>query len=240
MSDAVKIRVEPRDPQKNKGTGTRVMRRLRRTGRVPGVIYGHKQAVVPITLSRDDVWRMIKTPGHLADLDVGGTTETVLIRDVQWDHLGKEILHLDFTRVSAEEIIETEVAVEVRGVPAGIAAGGILEHLVHRLKITCKAGAIPDSIKVDVSHLQVDEGLHVRDLTLPPDVTVNADPDLLLAHVVVRGSRGGEAGGGSHRGRRHSPRSSSPSARKKRRKIDRGSSFDSLRFVACWPLASRS
>ncbi len=186
MSDAVKIRVEPRDPEKNKGTGSRVARRMRRKGQIPGVIYGHKLAVVPIRLSRDDVLRMIKTPGRLADLDVNGTAETVLIRDVQWDHFGKEILHLDFTRVSAEEIIETEVSLEIRGVPAGIAAGGILEHLVHTLKITCKAGAIPESIKMDVSHLQVDEGVHVRDLVLPPDVVVRADSDLLLAHVIVR------------------------------------------------------
>jgi len=187
MSDAAKVRVEPREPTKNKGTGTRVARRLRAKGRIPAVIYGHKQAVVPITLGRDDVWRMIKTPGHLADLDLGGTTETVLIREVQWDNLGKEVLHLDFSRVSAEEMIETEVSLELRGQAAGIAAGGILEHLVHSLRITCRAGAIPDSIKADVSQLQVDEGIHVRDLTLPPDVTVNADPDLLLVHVVMRG-----------------------------------------------------
>lgn len=82
---------------------------------------------------------MVKTPGHLADLDLGGSTETVLIRDVQWDHLGKEILHLDFSRVSAEEIIETTVALELRGHAAGIAAGGILEHLVHSLSINCRA-----------------------------------------------------------------------------------------------------
>jgi large subunit ribosomal protein L25 len=185
MADAVAVRVEPRDPAKNKGTGTRVSRRLRAKGLVPAVIYGHKQAVVPITLTRDDVWRMIKTPGHLADLDVSGTTETVLIRDVQWDHLGKEILHLDFARVSAEEVIETEVSLELRGVPAGIASGGNLEHLVHSLRIKCPAGAIPSSIKVDVSRLEVDQGVHVRDLILPQDVTVDADADLLLAHVVV-------------------------------------------------------
>jgi large subunit ribosomal protein L25 len=187
MSDAAKVRVEPRDPVKNKGTGSRVARRLRGEGRIPAVIYGHKQAVVPIMLGRDEAWRMIKTPGRLADLDVGGTTETVLIKDIQWDHLGKEILHLDFSRVSAEEMIETEVPLELRGQAAGIAAGGILEHLVHSLRITCRAGAIPESIKTDVSHLQIDEGIHVRDLTLPPDVTVNSDPDLLLVHVVVRG-----------------------------------------------------
>lgn len=186
MSEAVRIGVEPRDAQKNKGTGTRVARRLRKIGRIPAVIYGHKQAVVPVTLSRDDAARMVKTPGHLAELDLGGATETVLIRDVQWDHLGKEILHLDFARVSAEEIIETEVPLEIRGHAAGIAEGGIVEQVVHSLSIKCKAGSIPDSIKVDVSDLQVDQGVHVRDLKLPPDVTVDADAELLLVHVVTR------------------------------------------------------
>ncbi len=186
MSDAARIRVEPRDAQKNKGTGTRVARRLRKSGRIPAVIYGHKQAVVPVTLGHDDVLRMVKSPSHLAELDLGGTTETVLIREVQWDHLGKEVLHLDFARVSAEEIVETEVPVEIRGHAAGIAAGGIVEHLVHSLSIKCKAGAIPDSIKVDISGLDLDQGIHVRDLALPPDVTADAEPDLLLVHVVTR------------------------------------------------------
>jgi large subunit ribosomal protein L25 len=186
MSDAVKVRVQPRDPVRNRGTGTRAARRLRDRGLIPAIIYGHKEAVVPVTVTRDDVWRLVKAPGRLADLDVNGKAETVLIRDVQWDHLGKEVLHLDFARVSAEEVIETEVALELRGQAAGIAAGGIVEHVVHTLRITCRAGSIPDSIKLDVSHLQVDEGLHVRDLALPPDVTAKADPDLLLVHVVVR------------------------------------------------------
>ncbi len=186
MSEAVRIRVEPRDAQKNKGTGTRVARRLRQSGRIPAVIYGHKQAVVPVTLGRDDVMRMIKSPGHLAELDVDGTTETVLIREVQWDHLGKEILHLDFTRVSAEEVVETEVPVELRGHPAGTAAGGVVEHLVHSLSIKCRAAAIPDSIKVDISELELDQGIHVRELKLPPDVTVDADPDVLIVHVISR------------------------------------------------------
>jgi large subunit ribosomal protein L25 len=186
MSDAVKVRVQPRDPEKNKGTGTRAARRLRARGLVPAVIYGHKQAVVPITLTEDDVQRMVKASGHLADLDVDGTTETVLIREVQWDNLGKSVIHLDFARVSAEEMIETEVPLELHGHAAGIAAGGILEQVVHSVRITCRAGAIPQSIKVEVSHLQVNDGVHVRDLVTPPDVSVKADPDVLLVHVVMR------------------------------------------------------
>jgi large subunit ribosomal protein L25 len=186
MSERVKVQVRLRDPVKNKGTGTRIARRLRKIGLVPGVIYGHKQAVVPITVTQDDVLRIVKSPGHLADLEVEGASETVLIRDVQWDNLGKHIIHLDFARVSAEEMIETEVPLELRGHAPGVAAGGILEQIVHSVRVTCRAGAIPDSIKVDVSNLQVNEGVSVGDLSVPTDVTLRADPDVLLVHVVTR------------------------------------------------------
>ncbi len=203
MAEALKIRVEPRDPAKNKGTGTRVVRRLRQEGRIPAVIYGHKQEVVPITLSHDDVWHMIKAASRLAELDLGGKTETVLIRDVQWDNLGKEILHLDFARVSAEEEIETDVNIEFRGQPAGIAEGGILEQLVHSLAIKCPAGAIPNSIKVDISHLNVDDGVYVRDLSSPAGRDCRCRGR--LAHRSRRGagddSRADDRGGGGGRSR---------------------------------------
>src|SRR5947209_7183867 len=169
MADAVKIQVEARDPQKNKGTGTRVARRLRAQGRIPAIIYGHKQAPTPISLSRDSVWEMIKKSTHLAELNVGGTTETALVRQVQWDHLGKEILHLDFARVSADEAIETEVRLELRGTAPGIAEGGVLEQLVHSVRVTCRANAIPDAIRVDLSNLHLNQALPVRDLTGLPE-----------------------------------------------------------------------
>jgi large subunit ribosomal protein L25 len=186
MAEAVKIKVEARDPQKNKGTGTRVARRLRAQGRVPAIIYGHKQAPVPVSVSGDTVREMIKRSTHLAELQLDGATETVLVRHVQWDHLGKEVLHLDFARVSAEESIETEVPLEFKGHVPGATAGGLLEVLVHTVPVVCRANAIPDSIRVDVSHLGVDEAIHVRDLVLPEGVKVDADPDQLLVHVVAR------------------------------------------------------
>ncbi len=186
MADAVKIQVEIRDPAKNKGTGSRVSRRLRKKGQVPAIIYGHKQAPVPIALTRESVWEMIKKSTHLAELSFNGSSETVLVRDVQWDHLGKEIIHLDFARVSADESIETEVRLDVRGTAAGIAEGGLLEILVHELQVTCRANAIPEAIRVDVSHLALNQAIHVKDLTLPEGVTVDNDPELLLMHVVTR------------------------------------------------------
>jgi large subunit ribosomal protein L25 len=186
MAEAVKIAVEARDPQKNKGTGTRVARGLRARGRIPAIIYGHKKDPVPISVAREAVWEMIKKSTHLAEISLGGATETVLVRDVQWDHLGKEIIHLDFARVSAEESIETEVRLDVRGLAAGVAEGGVLEQPVHTVSVTCRAGAIPDAIRLDVSGLRVGQAVHVRELSLPPGVTVNADPELLLVHVVSR------------------------------------------------------
>jgi large subunit ribosomal protein L25 len=186
MAEAVVFEVQARDPQKNKGTGTRAARRLRSAGRVPAIVYGHKQDPQPITISHDDVWRLIKKSVHIAELKIGDTTQMVLIRDVQWDHLGKDVLHLDFARVSADESIETEVRLELHGTAPGLAEGGILEQLVHTVEVTCRANAIPDSIRVELSSLHVGQSVHVRDLTLPAGVTVNADPDLLLVHLVTR------------------------------------------------------
>lgn len=186
MADAVTIQVESRDPAKNKGTGSRVARKLRKEGRIPAIVYGHKQAPTPISLARDDVWQMIKNATHLAQLKIGDVTEMVLVRDLQWDHLGKEILHLDFFRVSADESIQTHVPLELHGTAPGLAAGGILEHLVHSLTVNCRATAIPESIRLGVGNLQVDEGIHLRDLVLPEGVTAEGDPDMLLVHVIAR------------------------------------------------------
>ena len=186
MAEAVKIRVEARDPAKNKGTGSRVSRKLRSQGRVPAIIYGHKQTPLPISLPRESVREMIKNSTHLAELLVGDATETVLVRDVQWDHLGKEIIHLDFARVSADESIETDVRLDIRNVAPGVAEGGVLDVLVHGIRVTCRANAIPDAIRIDVGNLHLNESIHVRDLVLPEGVTVDADKDLLLIHVTTR------------------------------------------------------
>ena len=186
MATAVKIKAEARDPAKNKGTGTKFSRKLRKQGRIPAIIYGHKQAPVPISLTREAVWEMIKKATHLAELEMGGLSETVLVRDVQWDHLGKEILHLDFARVNVGEEIETEVRIDLRGTAPGLAEGGILEMLVHSMLVTCRADAIPDSFRVDVSDLHIGKAIHVRDLKLPEGVTTKIDPDSLLVHVTTK------------------------------------------------------
>lgn len=185
MADAVTITVEARDPAKNKGTGSRVSRKLRAQGKIPAIVYGHKQPVQPITIARDDVWQMIKKSSHLAKLNINGATEMVLVRDVQWDHLGKEIIHLDFARVSADETVTTEVKLELHGTAPGVSEGGVLDFLVHTLEVTCLATSIPDSIRVEIGDLHLDKAIHVKDLVLPKGVTTEVDPDLTLVHVTT-------------------------------------------------------
>jgi large subunit ribosomal protein L25 len=186
MAEAVKIQAEVRDAAKNKGTGSRVSRKLRAAGRIPAIVYGHKQAPSPISIARDSVWEMIKKSTHLAELQVGGGTETVLVKDVQWDYLGKEIIHVDFARVDASEAVTSEVRIDLKGEAPGVAEGGVLELLHHTLTVTTRADAIPDSIKLDISNLHLGKSIHARDIPLPEGVKLAGDPDALIVHVTTR------------------------------------------------------
>jgi large subunit ribosomal protein L25 len=186
MAEAVKIQAEARDAAKNKGTGTRVARKLRASGRIPAIVYGHKQAPAPISIARDAIWDMIKKSTHLAELHVGGGTETVLVKDVQWDHLGKEIIHVDFSRVDLSESVTSEVRLDLKGDAPGLAEGGILELVHHTLTVTSRADAIPDSIKVDVANLHLNQSIHAKDIALPEGVTLKGDPEALIVHVTTR------------------------------------------------------
>lgn len=186
MAEAVAIDVQARDAQKNKGTGSRVSRRLRASGRIPAILYGHKEAPVPISLSRDDVWMMIKKAHHLAELRLSGQTQMALVREIQWDHLGKEIIHLDFFRVSAGEKVTTTVPIELHGTAPGIAEGGLVEQPRHEISVTAAATKIPDAIRIEMGDLHLNQSVHIRDLKLPEGVSTDDDPDLVLVHILSK------------------------------------------------------
>ena len=160
--------------------------RLRRKGLVPAVLYGHKEETIPLTLNRDELSKMIRHGVRVLDLKADGKTEKALIRDVHWDHLGKELLHVDFARVAADERIVVMVPVELRGIAPGIAAGGVLDQPLHRLSVECPAIAVPESIRVNVGELQVGGVIHVRNLSLPPQVKVMAEADAVVVQVTQK------------------------------------------------------
>ena len=163
--------------------GSRATRKLRRQGLIPAVVYGHKEATVSLSLPAEEVLRIIQHKVRVVDLEADGTTQKALIREVQWDHLGKEVLHVDFERVKEDERIHVTVPIELRGTAPGVTAGGILDQPVHAVPIECLAVNVPESIRVNVGELQLGGAIHVRDLALPEGVTALLDPEAVVLHI---------------------------------------------------------
>ena len=181
MAESVTLTTQPRS-----GRGSQAARRLRQQGLVPAVIYGHGEQTVSVSLSEEDLEKAVRHGVHVLDLEAEGKTEKVLIRDLQWDHLGKQLLHVDFSRVAADERVVVTIPVLTRGIAPGISAGGVLDQPIHSLAVECLAVSVPDSIRVNVNDLQLGAAIHVRELVLPPGVKVMADPDMVVVHVTVK------------------------------------------------------
>jgi large subunit ribosomal protein L25 len=165
------------------GRGKQAARRLRRTGKVPAVLYGHKEETLSVALPLEEVEKAIRRGVRVVDLKAGGKEEKALIRDVQWDHLGKDLLHVDFARVAADERIVLTVPIELRGTAPGVTAGGVLDQPIHTLSIECLAISIPDTIRVNIGELQIGSAIHVRDLVLPAGVKAMSDPEAIVVQV---------------------------------------------------------
>lgn len=177
---SIQITAQTRD-----GLGSRKVKRLRDQGLIPGVVYGHKEAVVPVTLAKKELTGHISRGAHVFDLSLAGKSEKVLVKDVQYDHLGIDILHVDFARVSADERVEVTVPLELKGTPKGEADGGVLQQIVAEIEIECLVTDIPDRITHNVSEMAVDDALHIKELSLPPGAKAMQDPDLIVAMVKV-------------------------------------------------------
>jgi large subunit ribosomal protein L25 len=177
---AIQLQAEPRP-----GLGSRANKRLRDSGFIPGVVYGHKEAVVPVTLPKKELSTHLAKGAHVFDLTLEGKSEKVLVKDVQFDHLGIEVLHVDFARVSLDERVEVTVPLELKGTPKGEADGGVLQQIVAELEIECVVTDIPDVIQHNVSDMGIDDVVHIKDLKLPPGAKALQDEDLIVAMVKV-------------------------------------------------------
>jgi large subunit ribosomal protein L25 len=169
--------------QQRTSLGSRANKRLRDSGFIPGVIYGHKEAVVPVTLPKKEVVGHLSHGAHLFDLAIDGKSEKVLVKEVQYDHLGMEVLHVDFARVSLDEKVEVTVPLELKGEPKGEAEGGVLQQIISELEVECVVTEIPDKIVHNVSEMALNDVVHIKDLKLPPGVRVLQDEDLIVATV---------------------------------------------------------
>ncbi|HVT90732.1 MAG TPA: 50S ribosomal protein L25 [Tepidisphaeraceae bacterium] len=163
--------------------GGRANKRLREAGMLPGVVYGHKESVIPITMPMREVVHHLSHGAHLFDLAIDGKSEKVLVKEVQYDHLGIAVLHVDFARVSLDEKVEVTVPLELKGTPKGEADGAVLQQLIAELEVECLVTDIPEVIRHNVSDMEKDSVLAIKDLKFPAGVRCLQDENLLVATV---------------------------------------------------------
>ena len=193
MAESLVLKAEPR-----KESGTRNSRHIRKQGKLPAVIYGHKEATQSLVISAEDFADVMKKKARVLDIQADGKTEKVLIRELQWDHLGMVILHVDFYRVSADERIEVRVKVELRGIaPGALSGAGVLNQPLHELHIECSPIDMPESIRVDISKMQLGDIIHVKELIVPAGIKILDEEDAVVVQVSLAKEEEGVADGTS-------------------------------------------
>jgi large subunit ribosomal protein L25 len=119
----------------------------------------------------------------LLSLAIDGSNESVVIKDLQYDHLGIEIFHIDFARVSADERVTTSVPIHVKGTPENL-KGGVIEQPLHEIEVECAASNLVDHIVVNIKDLVLGDSITIGDLVLPEGAKAVADADTIVIHVV--------------------------------------------------------
>jgi len=157
--------------------GSSASRRLRRTGKLPGILYGGHQEPVAITMEHNAIWLNLKHDAfysHILTVNLNGKSERAVLRDVQRHPFKPTLLHVDLLRVSADEPIRVHVPVHFlnedtcKGVKTG---GGMINRQLNDIEVECLPENLPEGIDVDVANLEVGDSLHLSDLVLPAGVT---------------------------------------------------------------------
>ncbi len=172
------------DSQPRQRLGTRYAQRDRAEGLLPAVIYGHGLPPVHVTLDSKSFLQVLHDEAHLIDVSVDGTSDHCLVKSVQWDYLGKHIIHVDLARVDLSEQVEVEVELILKGEPAALKEGGaVLDHQMVMIEVQCRADSIPEHLEHNIDNMVAGEPLTIADLTAPEGVVFTADPDTVIATI---------------------------------------------------------
>ncbi len=168
-------------------TGSKAAARVRKQGQIPAVVYGHKQDPVAISLDAHDFAEGLHHGHRVIDVKVGGKTQKMIVKDLQYDHLGRNIVHADLMRVDVTETVRLSVPIELKGTAQGTHEGGIVEEHADHVEIECMVTNIPESIVVSIKELGVGQVIHAGDVVLPDGITLASSPDTLLVacHLVA-------------------------------------------------------
>ncbi|HEY4613490.1 MAG TPA: 50S ribosomal protein L25, partial [Bacteroidota bacterium] len=144
-------------------------KQLRAQGKVPGIYYGHGQPNIPIALNELALRPLIKTTAtHVVNLKLDdGSTHSCILRDVEYDPVSDRPIHFDLFGLREDETVTIQVPIVVKGTAQGVKDGGILQHIMHYVRVSCLPKFIPDRFEVDVTNLLMNRSIHVKDLTIP-------------------------------------------------------------------------
>lgn len=169
--------------------GKGVARSLRRDGKVPAVLYGHGKSQT-IAMGGRDMTKVLNMEGGehaLITLTVEGAKGPkeimALIKDFQVDPISGKLIHIDLLEVAMDKKVRVPVSIHITGSAFGVKEGGILQFGLRELEVECLPNQIPDRIEVDITHLAVNESLHVRDIAVPQGVKFLADPEGTIATI---------------------------------------------------------
>lgn len=163
--------------------GSSNSRRLRQSGNVPAVLYGRKAGNIHLSIPADDVVPVLRRGIKLVNMK-GAATDMALIQEVQWDPFGLEVLHLDLTRVSADEKVQIATTIELRGEAPGTKDGGQTLQMVHSLQVECKVTAIPEKLEINVNSLGLNEMIRAGEVEIPADVVLLTDPEIVVVQCM--------------------------------------------------------
>ena len=194
MAEITALKVEIRDR-----VGTGGARETRRASKVPGIVYGNNEDPVAIAIELRDVNKELSRPGfmsHLYELQLGGKKIRALPRDVQYDVVRGDPLHIDFLRVSSKSQIVVGVPVSFVNEEdsPGLKRGGVLNVLIHELELRCPADSIPEVLEIDVSGLEIGDTIHLKDINLAKGIeAAHPERDNTIATMVAPSSVKSEA-----------------------------------------------
>ncbi|MCD4830654.1 MAG: 50S ribosomal protein L25 [Anaerohalosphaeraceae bacterium] len=161
-------------------TGTKDSAKLRAVGNIPVAVYGHNQAPESIAVNLREFTDALHHGHRLFDVDIDGKIEKLLLKDVQYDYLGKNFIHADLIRVDLTEKVKVSLGLVLKGTAKGAVEGGLLEEHLGSIEIECLVTDIPESLEVSVRELAIGDSIHAKDIELADGVTLASDPDALI------------------------------------------------------------
>ncbi len=164
-------------------SGTGAVKRMRKAGNIPAALYGRKVTASNIQVHGKTFSKLLEgsaSDNILVSLKIAGGEQLALVQEVQHDYLRGGILHIDFHAVAADEEIHANVPVTIVGEAKGQKQGGMVEAIHHEIEVRCLPKDLPESIQIDVSNLEVGQGIHVSEISFPAGVTSRLGGDVVI------------------------------------------------------------